>query len=105
MSSATVKLLNIITIILLILALFEMPYGYYIFLRIVVFISALLNIPANYRKQKTEMIIIYGLIAVLFNPIIVVFFERESWMIIDIVVAGIYGFDLYKSYARNSTEL
>lgn len=77
-------------VILLLLALFNLPYGYYTFLRIIIFSIACYTIIVLYRLEKTIMSLIFVIIAVLFNPIIPVYLERDIWAIIDIITAIVF---------------
>jgi len=68
-----------------------MPIGYYTFLRIVVFAGSLLAIYNEYEGKITGWIITFGLIGVLFNPIIPVYLhDKVIWIVIDIVAAIIF---------------
>lgn len=76
---------------LLFIGLMDLPIGYYTFLRIVVFLAALLCIYVEYEVQRgfSFWMILFGLIAILFNPIIKVYLgTSEAWAPID-VIAGI----------------
>ena len=96
---------SIISIIMLVLAIPDMPYGYYTFLRIIICISAIINVVYLLGKNKIIFMVIFGLIAILFNPIIKVTFEKETWVIIDMIVALIYLINaillFYKSIQSN----
>lgn len=79
--------LKLITIGILIGALWSHPYGYYQLLRwTVAFVSAYSAYLA-YKHKDNTWIWIFGIIAVLFNPIIAFTFARETWQIIDVVTA------------------
>lgn len=80
---------RIIAIIFLLLALENQPYGYYILLRFIVCgVSAYGAFFAS-RLGETGWIWILGIIAVLFNPIIPIHLDRETWAIVDLGVAVI----------------
>jgi len=99
MSKDTLKIILIIPIIFLIIApLFKFPYGLYVLLRLVVFGSASCMIFFSYKdtKELNLTILIFGFIALLFNPFFPVYFPREVWMILDFITAFIYGYALYK---------
>jgi len=65
------------------------PYGFFTLLRFVVFaISAYIAWMA-YEAQKEKWVWIFGFLAVLFNPFIVIHLNREIWSIIDLIV-GIF---------------
>lgn len=71
--------------IFLLIAIAPFPYGYYTFLRILVTIISLLII-LNKETHKAELII-FLLIAILFNPIIPIYLTKSIWIPIDIIVA------------------
>jgi len=65
-----------------------MPYGYYTLLRLVACgVFAFAAFVAFDRKSKT-LPWVYGLLAVVFNPIIKIYLPKEVWVLID-VGAGI----------------
>ena len=69
---------------------FNMPYGYYRLLRIIVTICSVLYCYQYFEQNKINMVYLFGFIAILFNPLIPIFFNKEIWMMIDIVVAGLF---------------
>jgi len=72
--------------ILLFLCLFDMPYGYYQFVRLSSFvIFGWLAFKANESGKEFGTIIYVGL-AILFQPIIKVSLGRELWNVVDVVV-------------------
>jgi hypothetical protein len=77
---------------MLLLGLFPLPYGYYTFLRIVVCTSAAILCYAIFADENnlTSWSITFGLIAVLFNPIIPIHLKRDFWYFIDIGCSAIY---------------
>jgi hypothetical protein len=80
------KEIKIILAILLFVCLADMPYGYYQFVRFAGIIGfAVLAYQANQQGRQTEMII-YGGLALLFQPFFKVALGRQMWNIIDIVV-------------------
>ena len=63
-----------------------MPYGFYQFVRFVGLIGfAILAYQANEQGRQTEMII-YGGLALLFQPFFKIALGREIWNIVDVVV-------------------
>ena len=63
------------------------PYSYFQILRWVVAIVACYNAYKAYESQNNKWMIIMGAIAVLFNPISPIYFEKETWVIIDLVAS------------------
>ena len=84
--------------LLIIAPLISFPYGFYIFLRIIVTATATYIIFDTYKNFKgiNETVIIFSLVAILYNPIIPVYLTREIWLPINFVTAGIYFFNFYK---------
>jgi hypothetical protein len=80
------KAIKIILAILFFLCLTDMTYGFYQFVRFAGLIGfAILAYQANQQGRQTEMII-YGGLALLFQPFFKVALGREIWNIVDIVV-------------------
>jgi len=81
----------IISSILLIIAVFPISeYGYYIFLRWVVFLSSVYVAYLFFKIKRTNWEWVIVIIAILFNPIIPVYLSKEIWQVIDIIVAIIF---------------
>ena len=89
MNKRTLSIIKIITAVLLFLALMEMPYGYYQFLRIAVFVSALVCAYQSYRLG-TFFTIIFAVIAILFNPVFPIYLSREVWQPVDVGVGMVF---------------
>jgi hypothetical protein len=83
----TVKTVAVTLGFLLLLAIFPLPYGYYTFLRLIVFIGGLYIAYHLYDKKSHVFSIVFVLLAILFNPIIPVHLSRETWLPIDIMSA------------------
>ena len=78
--------LKIILAILFFLCLADMPYGFYQFVRFAGLIGfAILAYQANQQGRHTEMII-YGGLALLFQPFFKIALGREIWNIVDLVL-------------------
>jgi len=75
----------------LLLALFELPIGYYTFLRILVTIGAIVLVVNEFENGFNFWVISFGLIAILFNPIIPIYLhDKAVWMPIDVLVAILF---------------
>jgi len=71
----------------LFLAMFNgWPYGFFTLLRFVVFASSAYVAWMAYEAQKEKWVWIFGFLAVLFNPFIVIYLNRELWSVIDVIV-------------------
>ena len=80
------KFIKVILAILFFICLVDMPYGYYQFVRFAGLIGfAILAYQANQQGRQTEMII-YGGLALLFQPFFKIALGRQMWNIVDVVV-------------------
>ena len=78
--------IKVILSILFFLCLADMPYGYYQFVRFAGLLGfVLLAYKAHEQGRQTEMII-YGGLALLFQPFFKIALGREIWNIVDVVV-------------------
>lgn len=82
-----------ITLLLLILIIasnifdFNIHYGFFTFLRWTVTISSVgIGYKIFTRTPKSTWIILFALIAILFNPLAPIQMERDVWQVVDFVV-------------------
>jgi hypothetical protein len=72
--------------ILLLLCLADMPYGYYQFVRFAAMVGfGILAYQSSESENKTFMIV-YGALALLFQPFFKIALGRELWNVVDVVV-------------------
>lgn len=79
-------ILCLIPAVLLLLAIADMPSGYYVIMRIIVcFVSSVIAY-SEFRKARVNLsVIVFGVMAIVFNPIIPVYlYDRDIWTPIDI---------------------
>lgn len=80
------NIIKIILAVLFLLCLADIPYGFYQFVRFAGLIGfAILAYQANQQGRQTEMII-YGGLALLFQPFFKIALGREIWNIVDVIV-------------------
>lgn len=92
------KIIKIGLAILFFICLLDMPYGYFQLVRFLALIGfGFLAYQANQQAQQTEMII-YGALALLFQPFFKVALGRELWNVVDVIV----GVGLLVSLAKNN---
>ncbi|MCL6296274.1 DUF6804 family protein [Jejuia spongiicola] len=85
----SLKPVSIICALLLFIAVLKLPIEYYTFLRIAIFIGALLVIIS--LSKKIIWVIVFGIITILFNPIIPIYLYFKSiWIPIDIVTGILF---------------
>ncbi len=80
---------------LLLIGILNLPYGYYTFLRLFITCSSIyisLSYKENDNNKLNIWVVIFLIIAILFNPIFPIYLDKESWKIIDFFVAGLYLF-------------
>jgi hypothetical protein len=87
--------------LLLLYALGNNPYGYYTFLRWAVAAIAAYLAYKSYEDGKSGWAWIMGVVAVLFNPIAPFYMNRDTWQLIDLVVAGVF---FASAFQRESNE-
>ena len=81
------KLIKVFLALLFVLCLADMPYGYYQFVRFIGLIGfTILAYQSNNLGRRAEMVI-YGVLAFLFQPFFKVALGREIWNIVDTIVA------------------
>lgn len=64
-----------------------LPYGYYILLRIAACGFFLWAAVITYEKKSQYLPWVFGLLVLLFNPVIKIYLPKELWAIIDISTA------------------
>lgn len=81
---------TIIATVLLLLAILPWSDGYYVFLRWVVFIVSGFLVYLAHNLKKPSRVVLFTLIAILFNPFIPIHFDQGTWIIIDFIVAILF---------------
>lgn len=90
---------------LLLLCLVNMPYGYYVFIRIIMSIAAAI-ISYNYFEQnKNEIAYFWGGIVILFQPLYKIPLGKDLWKIVDLIIAIILIIRIYKDYNKSKREI
>ena len=80
------KIIKISLALLFFLCLLDMPYGFYQFVRFAGMVGfILLAFRANKAGKQTGMII-YGSLALLFQPFFKIALGRQMWNIVDVIV-------------------
>jgi len=62
------------------------PHGFFSFLRFVVFVATVYVAWMTLEEKKEKWVWVFGFLAVLFNPFVVIHLNRELWSIIDLIV-------------------
>ena len=79
--------LKIILSILLLVCLFDMPYGYFQLVRFIAFLSFGFLAYISYQENNNLFTSIYVSLAILFQPLMKIALGREIWNIVDVIVA------------------
>lgn len=74
-------------VVMMLLCLLEMPYGFYTLVRFLAMVGFGLLAYHAYGTQHKKLAITYGVLAVLFQPFIKLTLGRDVWMGVDIAVA------------------
>ena len=72
--------------ILFFLCLLDMPYGFYIFVRFAALIGFAVLARQSLQEGKQTELIIYIVLAILFQPIFKISLGRTIWNIVDVIV-------------------
>ena len=97
MKKSDLKIPYLLVTALSLIALAPLPYGYYIFLKIAVTGCAGISAYLNYQSGNRSLLLWTCVaIAMLFNPIIPVHLTREIWSVLNILVAGFFGYLWFK---------
>jgi len=96
------KTIRLIAAGLLFIGILELPYGYYILLRIVICILSVITAFISSESNSKSWMWLFGIIAILFNPIIPIYLEKEIWIVIDFIVAIIFIISIFT--VKISTE-
>ena len=86
------KQVNKIVTGFLLLAVLPLPYVYYQLLRIVVTLIAAVNAYKFYEDNQMAWVLVFGIIALIWNPIFPIYLDKSVWIILDFIGAGIFFF-------------
>jgi hypothetical protein len=93
----------LLSIVVLLIATWKMPYGYYTLTRVVVCgVAALLAFASWQEETSTSKVwsAVFGVIAVFFNPIFPIYLKRVTWFYFD--VGGALIFAAHLAFVRLS---
>lgn len=80
-------LIKIALVVLLLLCLFNMPYGYYQLVRFVMVVGFAILAYYQYERKNIPLVIVFVGLVFLFQPVWKVALGRQIWNIVDVVVA------------------
>lgn len=93
---------KVVLILLLLVCLLPMPYGYYQLVRFIAMAGfSILAFHSNKTGQQTELFL-YVALAILFQPILKISLGRTLWNVVDVLVSiGLLGSMFRKSTTRS----
>ncbi|MBO4481561.1 MAG: hypothetical protein J5719_03310 [Bacteroidales bacterium] len=97
-------LLFVVLAILLLLCLFHMPYGYYMFVRFVTMLLGAYFAYKSFEEERPAQAIAWIVIAILFQPFFKIALGRTLWNIVDVVVAVFAIYCLYITSKHNRED-
>ena len=97
-------ILPLVIAAILFVSIAELPYGFYTFMRIVVPLLSIIYLFFAYMEEDrfSLMLIPNIIITILWNPILPVYLDKESWVMIDAIagicelVVAFYAYRLWK---------
>jgi uncharacterized membrane protein YhaH (DUF805 family) len=98
-------IIKTIAILALVGALADNPYSYYQLLRWFICGLSIYLAYSYYQEQKDGWMWVFGIMAVIFNPIQPIHFDKEVWSILNIITAGIILISTFKKKKRLSYYL
>lgn len=81
------KCFHLILAALLLLCLFAMPYGYYVFVRFIAMVAFAVMSYKYWDKKRTQLAVVFGALALLFQPFAKIALGSTMWNFVDVVVA------------------
>ncbi len=81
------KYIYLILAAMMLLCLAPMPYGYYILVRYVAMVVFAVMAYQFYNQNKEGLAVVYGALALLFQPFIKIALGRTMWNVVDVIVA------------------
>ena len=93
-----------VAVVGLVLAIMDFPYDYYIILRWAITGVSIYYLVIFSKLEDARFWLFIG-IAVLFNPIFIVEFPKDTWQLVDIVVACVFAFGIHSDANKKEDEL
>lgn len=87
--------------LMLILCLFDMPYGYYEFTRFVTMAVFIYLAYGAFKANNKDRMFVLVALAILFQPFIKIALGRVIWNIVDILVAIYLGYMILRTLQKS----
>ena len=90
--------------IALIVCLFPMPYGYYTLVRFAAMIILGCMAYCYYKEGKMSLCVLAGSLALLFQPLVKITLDRETWNFVDVAVALVLILQWYRNHKQSKRQ-
>ena len=90
-----------VSIMMLLIAALELPYDYYVFLRWIICGSSGYFAYIYFQDGFRKVGYVFLGIAIIFNPIAPFYLNKSTWIIIDIIVAGMFLISIFVRKKKN----
>ncbi len=87
MKLSTENLIKAALAALLLICLFNMPYGYYQLFRFIAVVGFAILAYYEYERQNMPLVIVFVGLMVLFQPLATIPLGRQVWNVVDVLVA------------------
>lgn len=99
------KAVRVLVLFVLALALLPLPSEFYLWIRAVVFVSALLCFWEEYKKGLSYFAILFLALMVLFNPFLQVHLrEKAFWLALDLGSMLLFAYPWLKPFLKRSEQ-
>jgi hypothetical protein len=88
MKLTTENLIKIALAVLLLICLFQMPYGFYQLFKYIALVGFAILAYYEYERKNIPLVIVFMGLVLLFQPVAKVALGRQAWMVVDVVVAA-----------------
>ncbi len=95
---------KVAAIVLLLLAMGKLPYGFYVVLRWVVCGVCAYSVISAMNAERKGWAWVLGIIALLFNPLLPVRLGRETWPLVDLAAAALIAVSIFTVDRRRKAE-
>ena len=93
---------SVICTVLVVIGVFELPYGYYTLLRLCLCGAAVAVIFLAYDSLNEVSRWLFGAIAVLYNPIIPIYLgDKSVWIVLNVITVLVFWF-IFRMVHRSS---
>ena len=86
MRLSSINIIKILLSVALLICVFNLPYGYYQFVRFIALVGFSILAYDSNTKGRTVESVTFIFLAILFQPLIKISLGRELWRAVDIIV-------------------